>query len=45
MILRRSVLDGRATGTATVLGNECGVVLWGLAAAFGLSTLRPVSRS
>lgn len=24
---------------ATVLGNECGVLLWGLAAAFGLSAL------
>jgi threonine/homoserine/homoserine lactone efflux protein len=39
VILRRSVADGRRTGTAAVLGNECGVLLWGLAAAFGLSAL------
>ncbi|HEX2314465.1 MAG TPA: LysE family translocator [Thermomonospora sp.] len=39
VILRRSVMDGRRCGVATVLGNECGVLLWGLAAAFGLSAL------
>jgi threonine/homoserine/homoserine lactone efflux protein len=39
VILRRAVTDGRRTGMATVLGNECGVLLWGLAAAFGLSAL------
>ncbi|MFJ4280416.1 LysE family translocator [Streptomyces massasporeus] len=39
VILRRSVADGRRTGMAVVLGNECGVLLWGLAAAFGLSAL------
>ncbi|WP_330461462.1 LysE family translocator [Streptomyces sp. NBC_00820] len=39
VILRRAVTDGRRTGMATVLGNECGVLLWGLAAAFGLSVL------
>ncbi|MEU0178753.1 LysE family translocator [Streptomyces massasporeus] len=39
VILRRSVADGRRTGMAAVLGNECGVLLWGLAAAFGLSAL------
>ncbi|MGW3725072.1 LysE family translocator [Streptomyces sp. F001] len=39
VILRRAVVNGRRTGTATVLGNECGVLLWGLAAAFGLSAL------
>ncbi|MFE9097836.1 LysE family translocator [Streptomyces sp. NPDC007264] len=39
VILRRAVVNGRRNGLATVLGNECGVVLWGLAAAFGLSAL------
>ncbi|MFE6758190.1 LysE family translocator [Streptomyces sp. NPDC057684] len=39
VILRRAVMNGRRTGMATVLGNECGVLLWGLAAAFGLSAL------
>lgn len=39
VILRRSVSGGRSAGAATVLGNETGVLLWGLAAAFGLSAL------
>lgn len=39
VILRRSVLHGRASGVATVLGNEAGVLLWGLAAAFGVSAV------
>ncbi|MGW1542152.1 LysE family translocator [Streptomyces sp. NPDC002309] len=39
VILRRTVLNGRRSGMATVGGNECGVLLWGLAAAFGLSAL------
>lgn len=39
VILRRAVVNGRRTGMATVLGNECGVLLWGFAAAFGLSAL------
>ncbi|MFB4301221.1 LysE family translocator [Actinomadura sp. NTSP31] len=39
VILRRSLMSGRGNGVATVLGNECGVLLWGLAAAFGLSAL------
>ncbi|GGX31863.1 LysE family translocator [Streptomyces lomondensis] len=39
VILRRAVANGRKTGTAAVLGNESGVLLWGLAAAFGLSAL------
>ncbi|MGX1673478.1 LysE family translocator [Streptomyces sp. NPDC055400] len=39
VILRRAVVNGRRAGMATVLGNECGVLLWGLAAAFGLSAL------
>jgi len=44
VILRRAVLNGRASGIATVLGNECGVLLWGLAAAFGLSAMLLASR-
>lgn len=44
VILRRSVMHGRVNGMATVLGNECGVLLWGLAAAFGLSALLLASR-
>ncbi|MGP3988871.1 LysE family translocator [Streptomyces sp. 3N207] len=39
VILRRAVVNGRRTGMAAVLGNECGVLLWGLAAACGLSVL------
>ncbi|MFD7279820.1 LysE family translocator [Streptomyces sp. NPDC059862] len=39
VILRRAVVNGRRAGMATVLGNECGVLLWGLAAAVGLSAL------
>ncbi|WND16451.1 LysE family translocator [Streptomyces violaceus] len=39
VILRRAVVNGRRAGMATVLGNECGVLMWGLAAAFGLSAL------
>jgi threonine/homoserine/homoserine lactone efflux protein len=39
IIVRQSVTAGRRAGVAAMLGNECGVVLWGLAAAFGLSAL------
>jgi threonine/homoserine/homoserine lactone efflux protein len=39
IIVRQSVTSGRRAGVAAMLGNECGVVLWGLAAAFGLSAL------
>lgn len=44
IILRRSMINGRASGAATVLGNEAGVLLWGLAAALGLSGLLLASR-
>jgi threonine/homoserine/homoserine lactone efflux protein len=44
VILRRAVVNGRRTGMAAVLGNECGVLLWGLAAAFGLSALLVASQ-
>jgi threonine/homoserine/homoserine lactone efflux protein len=44
MILRQSMGSGRRAGAATVLGNETGVLLWGLAAAFGVSALLLASR-
>ena len=44
MIVRASVRSGRAAGAMTMLGNEAGVLLWGLAAAFGLSALLVASR-
>ncbi|HEY3506098.1 MAG TPA: LysE family translocator [Actinocatenispora sp.] len=44
VILRRAVLTGRRSGLVAVLGNESGVVLWGFAAAFGLSALLLASR-
>jgi threonine/homoserine/homoserine lactone efflux protein len=39
MIMRQAVRSGRRAGFATILGNETGIFLWGLAAAFGLSAL------
>jgi threonine/homoserine/homoserine lactone efflux protein len=39
MILRQTVRAGRGIGFATVLGNETGILFWGLAAALGLSAL------
>ncbi|TQM69296.1 threonine/homoserine/homoserine lactone efflux protein [Actinomadura hallensis] len=44
VILRESVRSGRRAGLATVLGNEAGVLAWGLAAAVGLSALLAASR-
>jgi threonine/homoserine/homoserine lactone efflux protein len=44
VILRRAVVNGRSSGIVTVLGNECGILLWGFAAAFGLSALLLASR-
>jgi threonine/homoserine/homoserine lactone efflux protein len=44
MILRQAVRSGRRAGIATIVGNETGVLLWGLAAAFGLSALLLASR-
>ncbi|MFD1832068.1 LysE family translocator [Streptomyces desertarenae] len=43
LIIRRS-LAGRRHGMATVLGNETGVFVWGLVAAFGLTALLTASR-
>lgn len=39
MIMRQAARSGRRAGAATILGNETGVLAWGLAAAFGLSAL------
>ena len=39
VIVRQSVTAGRRAGVAAMLGNETGVVLWGMAAAFGLTAL------
>ena len=44
LIIRQSVRGGRRAGFATVLGNETGVFLWGLAAAFGFTALLAASR-
>lgn len=44
VIVRQSVGSGRRAGLVTMLGNEAGVLLWGLAAAFGLSALLVASR-
>ncbi|MCO5997008.1 LysE family translocator [Actinoallomurus rhizosphaericola] len=44
VIVRESVRSGRRAGVAVMLGNEAGVLLWGLAAVFGLSALLLASR-
>jgi threonine/homoserine/homoserine lactone efflux protein len=44
VIVRQSMSSGRRAGVAAMLGNESGVVLWGLSAALGLSALLLASR-
>ncbi|SNR81386.1 LysE family translocator [Actinomadura mexicana] len=44
VIMRQSMRSGRRAGLAAVLGNETGVLLWGVAAAVGLSALLSASR-
>jgi threonine/homoserine/homoserine lactone efflux protein len=44
IILRQSIRSGRRAGVAAMLGNEAGVLAWGMAAAFGLSALLLASR-
>ncbi|MFG1946440.1 LysE family translocator [Nonomuraea sp. NPDC048826] len=39
VILRQTLRSGRGSGMAATLGNETGILLWGLSAAFGLSAL------
>jgi threonine/homoserine/homoserine lactone efflux protein len=43
LIVRRS-LQSRRSGFLTVLGNETGVFIWGVAAAFGLTVLLAASK-
>jgi threonine/homoserine/homoserine lactone efflux protein len=43
LIIRRS-LQSRRSGFMTVLGNETGVFLWGVAAAFGMTALLAASQ-
>jgi threonine/homoserine/homoserine lactone efflux protein len=44
VILRESMLSGRRAGAAAMLGNEVGVLAWGVAAALGLSALLVASQ-
>ncbi|MCK2219345.1 LysE family translocator [Actinomadura sp. ATCC 31491] len=44
IILRQTLRSGRRGGLAATLGNETGILLWGLAAAFGLSALLVASQ-
>ncbi|MFC4007026.1 LysE family translocator [Nonomuraea purpurea] len=44
IILRQTLRAGRGSGMAATLGNETGILLWGLAAAFGLSALLAASQ-
>ncbi|CAL9412065.1 Homoserine_homoserine lactone efflux protein [Streptomyces sp. enrichment culture] len=44
LIIKQS-LRSRRSGFLTVLGNETGVFLWGVAAAFGLTVLLTASRT
>jgi threonine/homoserine/homoserine lactone efflux protein len=44
MIMRQAARSGRRAGVATIVGNETGVLAWGLAAAFGLSALLVASQ-
>jgi threonine/homoserine/homoserine lactone efflux protein len=44
MIMRQAARSGRRAGVATIMGNETGVLAWGLAAAFGLSALLVASQ-
>ncbi|WP_219825493.1 LysE family translocator [Nonomuraea typhae] len=39
VILRQTLRAGRGSGMAATFGNETGIFLWALAAAFGLSAL------
>lgn len=43
LVLRSTVLRGRAAGFATALGVNCGVLAWGVAAAVGVSALLSAS--
>ncbi|MBO2454743.1 LysE family translocator [Actinomadura barringtoniae] len=44
VIMRQSMRSGRRAGLVTTLGNETGVLVWGVAAAVGLSALLAASQ-
>ncbi|MES9543822.1 MULTISPECIES: LysE family translocator [unclassified Actinomadura] len=44
VVIMRQSMRSRRSGLVTVLGNETGVLLWGVAAAVGLSALLAASR-
>ncbi|MGW2156562.1 LysE family translocator [Nonomuraea sp. NPDC001699] len=44
IILRQTLRSGRGSGLAATLGNETGILLWALAASFGLSALLVASQ-
>ncbi|NUR93529.1 MAG: LysE family translocator [Nonomuraea sp.] len=44
IILRETMRSGRGSGLAATFGNETGILVWGLAAAFGLSALLVASQ-
>ncbi|MEU0570975.1 LysE family translocator [Nonomuraea sp. NPDC005983] len=44
IILRQTLRAGRGSGVAAALGNETGILLWALSAAFGLSALLVASQ-
>jgi threonine/homoserine/homoserine lactone efflux protein len=44
VIMRQSMRSGRRAGLVTTLGNETGVLVWGVAAALGLSALLAASQ-
>jgi len=44
VIMRQSMRSGRRAGLVTTLGNEAGVLVWGVAAAVGLSALLAASQ-
>lgn len=44
IILRETLRSGRGSGMAATFGNETGILVWGLAAAFGLSALLVASQ-
>jgi threonine/homoserine/homoserine lactone efflux protein len=45
LVLRQTLRGGRRAAFATTLGNGTGLLLWSVAAAFGLSTLVAASQT
>ncbi len=44
VVLRQAIRDGRRTALLTLVGNETALIMWGLAAAAGLTALIQASR-